>query len=197
MKFGVYDDFSASGAVTPARSTARAQPGGDNTAAFDKGYKEGWTDAIKSAERDDEKARADISTALQEAGFTYFEARQHVLNSLKPLLDAMVETVLPRLGRETLGPQVVEEVIRIAKATETPIKIICAPATQEELEGAIAQRVSFPVEIECEPSFADSQIQLKFDQGEASIDPTALSELIKDALDKFYELSKQKELKHA
>ena len=70
--------------------------------SFDSGYRDGWNDAFAEARSEDSKARTNISSSLQELAFTYFEARQHIMGSFRPLLQAMMDGVLPHASRPFL-----------------------------------------------------------------------------------------------
>ena len=69
--------------------------------SFDKGYRAGWDDAIK-AKTDEGTQQADaVVQALQDLSFTYHEVHAQLLSNLSPLLDEILQKILPSLARET------------------------------------------------------------------------------------------------
>ncbi|HGG04004.1 MAG TPA: flagellar biosynthesis protein, partial [Aliiroseovarius sp.] len=83
-------------------------------AGYETGFKAGWDDAIRT--ETDEQARIGVEFArnLQDLGFTFNEARSHVMHALEPLLTSIVTTVLPKLVSETIGQTIVEELLPLA-----------------------------------------------------------------------------------
>ena len=121
--------------IQSSRSTVTAPvPLQDADAGYDRGYEAGWNDALNSERDEAENNLRDMAVALQENGFTYFEARQHVLKSLRPVLDAISEKILPVAAQLSLGSKVVEALEAVASGLETPIEILCPPAAEETLK---------------------------------------------------------------
>lgn len=193
----VFEDFGESPIEKePIEIQAETQTISDlvsDRANFDDGYNQGWSDGIASIVNDSKKLNADIALALQEAGFAYFEARQHVLNSMKPLVTELISSVLPTLAQETLVPRVVELVCEVAAKTEPPIKVLCAPSTKTPLEEVISETIEFPVIVEAEETLTTSQAVVQYDDGETSIDSTFLVNEIVAAVDDFYNMSAEEE----
>lgn len=179
------EDFSAPRPVMP---DPQAAP--DTQAlkkeAFDSGYKDGWSDAFEEARTEESKARSAIAAALQELGFTYFEARQHVMGSFQPLIASMLEAVLPRASSAALVPLVQQEMETLADMVEPPIHILCAPSNEEELRDMVKTSTSLPIEVVAEPTLLPSQVQLHFADGFSSIDTNATISSIQTAIDAFF-----------
>mgnify|MGYP003515970463 CR=1 FL=1 len=49
--------------------------------AYEQGYRAGWEDAAAAHAEDQRRIRVDLARSLQALGFTYQEARAHVLKS--------------------------------------------------------------------------------------------------------------------
>lgn len=173
------------------------QPGKVDRAGFEDGYKEGWIDAQAAAQNESSELSSEIATALQEAGFAYFEARQHIFNSMRPLLEAMVEQVLPTLAKDALPMKIVEEIEKFAETSEPPMHILCSPQTAGPLSDVLARHVSFPIEVKTEETLTESQAVLKFTEGESTIDLEAVVENMKAAVSDFYDLNQNQKVAHA
>ncbi|MEM9581662.1 MAG: hypothetical protein AAGA08_00950 [Pseudomonadota bacterium] len=154
--------------------------------SFDAGYRDGWNDAFAEARTEDSKARSNISNALQELSFTYFEARQHIMGSFKPLLQAMMEGVLPHASRAALIPFVQQEMSKLADMVEPPIKLICAPQNVVHLQEIVSQNESLPIEVVGEDILAPSQIQLRYADGFSSVDTEETVKRIQAAIEAFF-----------
>ncbi|WP_298295557.1 hypothetical protein [uncultured Litoreibacter sp.] len=165
--------------------------------AFDAGYKDGWNDAFEEARTEEGKAQKDIAIALQELGFTYFEARQHILGSFRPLLDAMLHSVLPKASQASLTAMVQQEMTALAEMVEPPIQILCSPINVEQLTDLVSANGSPPVNIVAEETLAPSQIQLRYADGFSTLDTEATVKRIQDAVGKFFAADTGEEMKHA
>lgn len=197
----LYEDFSDQAVETSASKPAEDKPQTNTTevhrAGFDDGYKEGWIDAQAAVQSETSEISAEIATSLQEAGFAYFEARQHIFNSMRPLLTAMVEQVVPALAKETLAHKIVEHVQTIAQKTEPPMHILCAPECVDQIKAVIEKYVDFPMEVRGEDTLTASQATLQFSDGQTSIDLDAVVAELKEAVTNFYDLNQQEERAHA
>lgn len=191
-----FEDFGTIGktAIDPTPQPAPSEDAVKD--AHDQGYKAGWSDGVSSAEGEKSKLTSDIATALQEASFTYFEARQHVLNSMRPLLESMADTILPELGKAGLARKAVDELIDIAEKIETPITLICAPECEAEINDLASRQITFPVVIETEETLTSSQIILSYDNGKTHLDLDLTISKIQQAISDFYEVAETKQVQN-
>ena len=83
--------------------------------SYDAGYSAGWEDAAAAQTNEQSLIKADLARNLQSLGFTYQEARIHILRSIEPLLQEMVGRLLPELARESLAPIVLEALMPMAE----------------------------------------------------------------------------------
>ncbi len=186
---------------TQAQAASQAEAAGYDlkpieSAAFDKGYKAGWDDSTKESDNQDRQARANCATALQAIDFTYFEARQHVMASFNPLLEAMLSTILPEAAQHAVIPLVQQELHKLAKTIDTPIEILCAPETLVHMEGFVKESSKGPVSVTSEETLSASQVQLRFSDGMSEIDMNQAITAIKDALADFFASHEQEPRKY-
>lgn len=158
----------------------------DSRASFDEGYNCGWQDGVASVENDEGKQRAALSEALQELKFTYFEARQHVLQSVRPVLEAMVDVALPKVVAASLGAQLVELLEGFSKKLESTAILSCAPENEAMLREAAEAAVDLPITIETEATLTATQVVLHFEQGQSRIDLDATLAAIRERIEEFY-----------
>lgn len=155
--------------------------------AYDQGYKTGWDDGVEATQTDEGKAHEDLKTALQEMGFTYQEARQHVMKSLRPLLLAMSEQVLPLMVQASFAQKIVDQVEELAKEIEPPFTIRCSPANSGTLIALLENYPALPMKVEPEETLLDGQATLFLDEGQTQIDLTQTLEAIATAIAEFYD----------
>jgi flagellar assembly protein FliH len=175
------EDFAGEGSSGPFVANSSDQKDHEKV-GFDKGYKAGWDDAVAEARDQDMQARANCATALQEIDFTYFEARQHVTSSFKPLIEAIIGAILPEAAQHALAPLVVEEIQKLTKLSDTPITILCAPDACAELSTLVETFAKGPVTVRGEDSLAATQVQLHFDGGLSEINVDAAVSAIRDTI---------------
>ena len=157
--------------------------------AYDDGYSAGWEDAL--AARDDEVARLRdaVGQNLQTLGFTYHEARAHVLQSLRLLLEAMVEQLLPRLAAEAMPPIVAEVVMKLAAdCAERPVILRLHPQARTAVESFLTPHASLPMDLSEDTSLSPGQVILQAGSAGARIDLDGAIAEIGSALAAFYDL---------
>ncbi|MEM9434375.1 MAG: hypothetical protein AAGA12_10665 [Pseudomonadota bacterium] len=181
----IFEDFGAS---PPAKAeTVAPEPDIQSTRAiFDEGYEQGWNDAVASSEAEHRKAQTDIAVALQETSFSYVEARMHVLKSMRPLLNAVVSVILPDLAKASLSQRIADELFKLTETLEQPLKISCSPEDLGEIEKIVNSNASFPVRVAAEPTLAENQVVMKFENGDAEMDLQKTFDSITELLNDFY-----------
>ncbi len=189
------EDFS-----DPQNTSHEVQPNAENKhaqrEAFDEGYRDGWNDAVKEARSEESAVQNNIATALQELGFTYFEARQHIMGSFKPLLETMLKSVLPHASSASLVEFVQEELKNLAELVEPPIRILCAPENHDQLSALVATNGSTPIEVHAEETLAGSQIKLCYADGFTALDADAAIKRIEIAIADFFAPPQPERLMH-
>ncbi|MGH1369721.1 MAG: flagellar biosynthesis protein [Maritimibacter sp.] len=164
----------------------------ERLSGYEAGYKEGWDDAIKAETEGQSRIGAEFARNLQDLGFTFHEARAHVMHALEPLLKSVVEKVLPRLVSETVGQTIVEELMPLAaEAADTPIQVIVSPASRPQIEAFLKASSSVPFDLVEEPSLADGQVYLRSGTTERQIDLTGAVERIGDSINALFELNEK------
>lgn len=194
------EDFSD--AAVTSRPGASQDPGTKDQAdalraSFDDGYKCGWQDGADAKEDRDAELRESLSAALQELNFTYFEARQHVMMSVRPVLQAMVDAVLPQLLTESLGGRVVELLAELAEKVEPEITVVCAPQVEPMLRQLVADAIKFPVRIDTEETLTPTQAILHLNDGQTHINLDETLSAIRTSVEDFFNPAITKEAKHA
>lgn len=194
---------ASSGATAAARAGSQIAPAAAQEASpellekarlegYEAGYKAGWDDAARTETDDQSRIGAEFARNLQDLGFTFHEARSHVMQALEPLLSGMVERVLPRLVSETIGQTVVEELLPLAaNAADTPIEVVVSPASRPALETLLADAASVPLVVIEEPTLAEGQVFLRSGKTERHIDFTSAVDRIGAAIEGLYELNEK------
>jgi flagellar assembly protein FliH len=159
-------------------------------AAYEQGYAAGWDDAAAAAEGDRSKLGADLAQHLQTLGFTYHEARAHVLRSIEPLLVRMTQVILPATAREAL-PAVILETIRplAAQMTLAPATLHLHPDARPAVEQALLLESSLPLTIHEDPSLGRNEARLSLPDAERRIALDEATAAIARAVADFLQLS--------
>lgn len=164
----------------------------ERLAAFDKGYAAGWDDATAAQSDDQARIRADLARHLQSLGFTFHEARSHVLAALKPLLMQIVARLLPEMSRETLAPVVLETLMPLAEAmADQPVALVLNPAARPAVESLIGQATGLPLDLREEPTLGEGQVYLRLGAEEVLVDlDRAVAEIAASVRD-FFDLAEK------
>lgn len=187
------EDFAKPEPVTPPpASFSEAELEARGQQAYEQGYQAGWEDALKSAAHEQERIGADFARNLQDMGFTFHEARQHVMKSLEPLLREVLHRILPQIAVDTLGQHIHEELMRIAEAScDSPVKIVISPQSLPAIRPFIDDSLTIPLEITEEPSLAEGQVYLRIGDTEKKIDVSAVIKRISQLVDTVYILNEE------
>ena len=161
----------------------------EKLASYDKGYSAGWEDAVEAQTGDQTRMRADLARNLQSLGFTYHEARSHILKAIEPLMLQIVGRLLPEIARETLAPFVLETLMPLAEGlADAPITLVINPAARAAVETLLEQATGLPLIITEEPTLSEGQVYLKLGLVEAQIDLDRATADIAAAVRGFFEL---------
>ena len=159
---------------------------------FEEGYASGWDDAQRHAEQTRDALRIAAEESLQGLNFTYAEAHAHLLRGFRPLVEAVVSTVLPALARQSLVPLIAEHLSELAqKSTQSPVTMQCNAATRDRIAPLIAQVAAPPIVFETEAGLGDGQVVIRFRDQESAIDLDHVCARISAATADFFALDDQ------
>ncbi len=159
---------------------------------YEAGYKAGWDDAVKAEEVEQNRIGAEFARNLQDMGFTFHEARAHVLNTLEPLLLGMVEKVLPELVSQTIGHSIIEEMLPLATSVaDTPLEVVVRPSCRARLEPLLASATAIPITLVEEPSLAEGQVFLRAGELEKHLDFTGALDRIGKSISDLFSLNER------
>lgn len=157
--------------------------------AYDAGYTAGWEDAAAAQSGEQSRIGADLARNLQSLGFTYQEARMHVLRALEPLLKEIVGRLLPEIARETLAPIVLEVLMPMAeRMADTPVTLVLNPAARPAVATLLEHATGMPLTIVEEPSLGEGQAYLRLGNTETRVDLDRATAEITAAVRGFFEL---------
>lgn len=190
------EDFGSPSFQAQSNGTTELLKEEQRLEAFEQGYKAGWDDASKAQSDSASQISAEFARNLQDLSFTYHEAFAHVMKAMNPLLQQVVEAVLPSLAHQTLGAQVVEQLMELARANgEQPASITVAPENRAAIENILEQEMPFPVDVKEDPAMGEGQVDLRFGQTEQAIELDDVLAGIGQAVAGFFQ-QHEKEMKH-
>lgn len=156
--------------------------------SFETGYQAGWDDSAQANKDNTETVSLEFKRSLQDLAFTYQEAYQGVLKDLQPLIRQMVESILPKLGRDVLGTRVAELLgDELRKNANQGIKLITAPCNVPSLTEMTNNQTDLSVSVVANPSLMDGQVQILFASGEErELNLNQLIEKISQSIEAFF-----------
>ena len=154
--------------------------------AFEQGYKAGWDDAIKAQSEDHRRISSDLAQNLQDLSFTYHEAYSQVVEGMTPLLNDMIESLLPKLARESLGLHVIELLQDLTRTQSAQsVEIVVASGSREAIAPLLDGDFKMPVTLTEDPRLAEGQADIRFGEVERRVDLAAVLNNIQEALQGF------------
>lgn len=161
-------------------------------AAYEEGYTAGWEDAENATSQDQTRVGADLARNIQALGFTYHEARMHVLRAVGPLLQEMVGRLLPEMAREALAPIVLQTLMPLAeKMADAPVSLVLNPVARPAVEALLEQATGLPLTLIEEPTLGEGQVYLRLGDTETHIDLDRATAEIATAVRGFFGLSEK------
>ena len=114
-------------------------------------YQRGFQAGLKAAKISSDTVKSDaleaIAATLSDMSFGFAEAREFVLNSLKPLLAQVSETVVPKILHDTFGTHLIDVILaEFETHSERPIEIAVSPEALTELSDIGAALTRCPIE---------------------------------------------------
>lgn len=182
----------------PAAAAAEASLADEaRLAGFDAGYAAGWDDAAAAHAEERNRVEARTGDALQSLGFTYQEARNHVLSAIEPLLTDLTHKLLPRMAHAALPALIVETVLPLARQLgEPPVTLHLHPDSRTAVEQFCIPALGLPVTFVEDPSLSPGDVRLTLDGSEARIDVDSAVDAIAAAIADFFTLE-TKAITHA
>lgn len=160
----------------------------ERLASFEKGYQAGWDDAAKSQAEDQRSVTADLAQSLQDLTFTYEEAYAAVLQSLRPLLEQMVATVLPTISQQTLAPRLADLLrARVKAHGHQSFEIVTAPDDMTRMEILTEALPDMQIALRQDDTLARGQLYLRFGVTEEEIDLKSVLDAIEQAVSGFFD----------
>ena len=161
----------------------------ERLSAFEQGYQAGWDDSLQAAGGVEKKALEDISSTLSAISLSKKQIYAETLVSLRPLINNLVESVLPLISRESLGIQIKSLIQEHLEKNESKDIVVSVAKGQREVLNKISSHLSdLPCRFVEDGRFDPSQIRIGFAADEEQeIDTQELLRDIKIYIDQFFE----------
>ena len=154
--------------------------------SFETGYKAGWDDAATAQQEDVNRLSSDLAQNLQDLSFTYQEAYSHVLNAMSPLLEEIVNVLLPGLMEDALGEQLLKHLNKLAEEIgQVPVAVCVHPDCVTNVEPIAKEDFTFPIEVSGDPSLDKSQAEIRFSEQAKQIDLNEMLGTVKESIEGF------------
>lgn len=160
--------------------------------AYEQGYTAGWDDAAAAQSEDQSRIQADFARNLQSLGFTFHEARMHVLRAVQPLLTEIVSCLLPEMAREGLASVALEILMPLAdEMADAPVTLVLNPASRPAVEALLEQATGLQLTVLEEPTLGEGQVYLRLGDVETRVDLDRATADIAAAVRDFFDLNEK------
>lgn len=155
--------------------------------AFEEGYQAGWTDAEKNYVTEQKSVTDEILHTLRDLSFTYQEAQERLNQSLQPMFEHLMKSLLPRTTNAAVRAHVVEQLVEISTGqTKGQITLrvseIDLPMIEDLLDGI---ELTLPVVLSDDPTLYPHQLFVSLDMLEREINLDAVCQEITTAMQAF------------
>ncbi|MCE8508840.1 ABC transporter ATP-binding protein [Ruegeria pomeroyi] len=160
--------------------------------AFEQGYSAGWDDAVSARSEEQGQLNATLARNLEDLSFTYHEALGQMTQSLEPMFESLIGTVLPETLERSYTQHIVEQLKSMAREQVSQPALLIVPAgVSSALKPILSEEFSFPVQLVEESSLPAGQACLRIGTAERDINCSALLNSIGEAMDSFLHQAKE------
>ncbi|WP_136443233.1 ABC transporter ATP-binding protein [Pacificoceanicola onchidii] len=182
----IFEDFGEqrqSPASESAPAIDEADLEGQKLDAFENGFKAGWDDAIKAQANESAQLSSALSQHLQDLSFTYHEASNHMVDAVSPLLNEMINVLLPEMAKATIGVHLFEKIKEMTKEIgSVDVNIAVSPENVSVVNEVLSEELGFPVIVVADDTLSDEQADIRFGSTEKQIDLGDLVASVKEAV---------------
>lgn len=107
--------------------------------AFEKGYKDGWDDALRAATRTQDQISNELAQAIQDASFNYVEARNSVISDLRSLASLTIQKILPDADSQLIIDTITKELRDLSDLPSVIIRV--SEGNSQSLQESLKDRL--------------------------------------------------------
>lgn len=138
---------------------------------YEDGFRTGREAGLAEARAEQAQLHADIAQAFTGLTFAHAEARAAIMDSLRPLFTAIVETILPKAAEASLAPYIAETLIEAAEEdTRAPIALLVAPEAVEIISRIAQAQAGNPVTVDGNPGLGPGEVLIRHADRETILD---------------------------
>ena len=154
--------------------------------AYSEGVKSGADAASRAFEEEKIRTLAPILEALNDIGFSQVEACQTVLKSMRPLVEQLLETVLPETARQGFGAEISALLLKAyEKAPKAQFTISVTPDAVSSIQSLLSpSKADFTVLPD--PALDGLQARVNWQGGYDQIDLDAALDDVRSAVNTFF-----------
>jgi len=184
MSIAILEDFGPAVVLDTAKDEDEAEAEEKKLAIFEDGYAAGWDDAITAQSDNSSIASEELSKNMKDLSFTYNEALNHIQLSILPVLQAIVDKVLPPTFESNTKQHVIARLHDVmSEYGHIHVTLKCSNFRQTFFETVVADVVEMPIQIKTDPSYSKDEVSLHFESREELIDLSDVHSLISQELD--------------
>ena len=158
--------------------------------AREDGFRAGVEAGRDAARQEADNRREAVDEALLALSFTYQEARHHILQAMTPLLQVMIERIVPEAARAAIAAHLEALLVPVAETlSEPPVTVLVNPATRPDIEAVLARAGAPPALVRESADLGPAQLQLSFDRQECRIDLDGVADRMRAILREELELT--------
>lgn len=162
--------------------------------SFEDGYKSGWDDAMAAQEATRKTIGSAFSQNLQEASFSYHEARTSLSKQLRSLVESMLGAVMPELASQALHRHVLDQIHNLSSMSlDKSLELVVATPQEAALRSLCESELSQPFVIVPDDSLAEFEVYIRLGTVEREIDLSQWTEETKSIISNFFDSLKEGE----
>ncbi|MFK7744704.1 MAG: ABC transporter ATP-binding protein [Roseobacter sp.] len=163
--------------------------------AFEAGYQAGWDDSTKAQSDEKDRVSAELSQNLLDMSFTYHEALSKLTGSLEPIMQQILDKLLPETVRAALSAHIMEQINELMKQqNQRPIEIVVHHDNVETVRAITEGQLKEPFVVVGEVSLGAGQAFVRVGEVERQVDLDAVIANVSKAMTAFfYEAGQEKQ----
>jgi flagellar assembly protein FliH len=163
--------------------------------SFEDGYKSGWDDALAAQKTMRSDITAEFGRNLQEASFSYHEARTALARELRSVMEPILCDLLPKVAQETLAAHVIDEISALTQQTlDRQIEVAVHPGRLQSMESVCSDELSQPFTIVEDDTLLEDQVFLRVGASEREVNFEEWIQLTIDTVGRFFDAAEKEKL---
>lgn len=160
--------------------------------SFEAGYQAGWDDAIKAQSDAKGKLTEELAQNLQDMSFSYHEALAKLASSMEPVMQQVIDKLLPEMVRGALGAHILDQLKKmLSDQIENSAEIVVCEENVHTIKDLIGVNLTAPFVVVGDATVGPGEAFVRIGDTEQHIDLDGVVKGVSEAMKAFFHETQQ------